>query len=486
MSSDQGSAVQTLGRYEGTSKDNIAIRVSDLSKHYEIYNSPRDRLKQYVLPHLYRLFGQLPMRYCREFCALENVSFEVRQGETVGIIGRNGSGKSTLLQIICGTLSPSSGSVQIQGRVAALLELGAGFNTEFTGRENAYLNAALLGLSQAQIDEKFSAISAFADIGEFMNQPVKTYSSGMYVRLAFAVAVTVEPDILIVDEALAVGDMAFQSKCMGHIRRMTESGTTILFVSHDIGAVKALCSRCLYLDRGKIVTYGRAADVAALYIARSHLDINAALDPLSLPNVERGIPFGEASPLTAGAVSEAGQFAVKTDVEVDLGPEATRYGDGRVTVLDIKLLGQAGVPVDQLELDERFQIQISVRINSDLSDLAWGYSMRDLKGQMLIAMMSTSDLSVDPRPVKAEDKIVLSIKGKNPLQAGIYTLAVGIELPVLPNQQHIFLEVVENALVFRSVWPSDISRLFPGLVKVPVEFDVIAAMSAGETKRVRP
>lgn len=219
-----------------SSDDNIAIRVSNLSKCYQIYNAPRDRLKQFVLPRLHRLAGRAPKQYFREFWALRDVSFEIKKGETVGIIGRNGSGKSTLLQMICGTLNPTSGSIQTNGRIAALLELGSGFNPEFTGRENVYMNASVLGLRNEEIDTRFEDIVTFSDIGDFIEQPVKTYSSGMMVRLAFAVIAHVDAEILVVDEALAVGDAFFTQKCMRFLRNFMKTGT-ILFVSHDTGAV---------------------------------------------------------------------------------------------------------------------------------------------------------------------------------------------------------------------------------------------------------
>ena len=196
----------------------IAIKVENLSKCYQIYDQPRDRLKQFLLPRLQRVVGLTPKQYYREFWALKDISFDVKKGETVGIIGRNGSGKSTLLQMICGTLSPTTGSVATHGRIAALLELGSGFNPEFTGRENVYMNASVLGLTNDEIDARFDEIAAFADIGEFIEQPVKTYSSGMYSRLAFSIAINVDPEILIVDEALAVGDARFVAKCMRRIK----------------------------------------------------------------------------------------------------------------------------------------------------------------------------------------------------------------------------------------------------------------------------
>lgn len=213
--------------------EDFAIRVCNLSKSYQIYEKPSDRLKQFVLPRLQRTTGQERKQYYREFRALNDVSFDVRKGETVGIIGRNGSGKSTLLQIICGTLSPTGGTVETWGRIAALLELGSGFNPEFTGRENVYMNASVLGLSNQEIAACFDDIASFADIGEFIEQPIKTYSSGMAVRLAFAVAINVEPDILIVDEALSVGDELFQRKCFSRIEAIRARGRPSFCVSRS-------------------------------------------------------------------------------------------------------------------------------------------------------------------------------------------------------------------------------------------------------------
>ena len=243
----------------------IAIKVQNLSKCYQIYDNPRDRLKQFIAPRLQRLTWQQPNQYFREFWAVKDVSFEIKKGETVGIIGRNGSGKSTLLQMICGTLNPTHGSIETNGRIAALLELGSGFNPEFTGRENIYMNASVLGLSNKEIDERFDEIVAFADIGDFIEQSVKTYSSGMMVRLAFAVSVCVDPDILIVDEALAVGDAAFQFKCLDRLQQLTASGTTILMVSHDMGMLKNFCNYGIYLVCGQERARGEPDELAELY-----------------------------------------------------------------------------------------------------------------------------------------------------------------------------------------------------------------------------
>ena len=236
--------------------NDVAIKVENLSKCYQIYDSPRDRLKQFMLPRLQRAVGKETKKYCREFWALKDVNFEIVKGETVGIIGRNGSGKSTLLQIICGTLSPTSGRIQTEGRIAALLELGSGFNPEFTGRENVYMNASVLGLSQDETDAKFDDIAAFADIGDFIEQPVKTYSSGMMMRLAFSVSTNVDPQILIVDEALSVGDELFQRKCFSRIETIKNNGTTILFVSHSGSTVVELCNRAILIDSGEKLAKG--------------------------------------------------------------------------------------------------------------------------------------------------------------------------------------------------------------------------------------
>lgn len=243
----------------------FSIRVTDLGKCYSIYEKPAHRLQQFILPRLDRLRGRVPKAYHKEFWALRDLSFTVARGEVVGIVGRNGSGKSTLLQMICGTLAPTTGSVEVQGRVAALLELGSGFNPDFTGRENVYMNGVVLGLSEQEIAERYDDIAAFADIGDFIEQPVKTYSSGMMMRLAFAVSVCIDPDILVIDEALAVGDAAFQFKCMERMKRLTASGTTLLFVSHDMGMVKGFCHRVLYLEQGREKMQGPPDAVAEQY-----------------------------------------------------------------------------------------------------------------------------------------------------------------------------------------------------------------------------
>lgn len=285
--------------------ESLAIQIQNISKCYQIYDRPQDRLKHALIPRLERLFGRSASQYGRKFWALKDVSFDVKKGEVLGVVGKNGSGKSTLLQIICGTLTPTDGTVTVLGRVGALLELGAGFNPEFSGRENIYLSGMLLGLSRQEMDDRVDQIIAFADIGEFVDQPVKTFSSGMFARLAFSVQSSLDPEILIVDEALAVGDSQFVHKCMLRFHQMREQGKTILLVTHDATAVKTLCDRAVWIDKGEVSGIGEASLIVDEYLARisgqavvrtqesqRHLSAekdqrNEVEDELQIPNVDQ-------------------------------------------------------------------------------------------------------------------------------------------------------------------------------------------------------
>lgn len=337
----------------------IAIRVDALSKCYHVYANPQDRLKQAV--------WRGRRTYYREFWALHKVSFDVGRGETVGIIGRNGCGKSTLLQMICGTLTPTDGSVYVNGRIAALLELGAGFNPEFSGRENVYMNAALLGLSRAEIEARYKDIVAFSEIDSFMDQPVKTYSSGMFVRLAFAVAVHSDPEILVVDEALAVGDAPFQAKCMSRMRQLMESGVTVLFVSHDIGAVKTLCRRAVLLDHGKMLAFGDTAYVVDQYTRLIHLgEVGSESVPDVLgENHEAGFP--ELNPDEGNT-----QFRELATIQ--------RMGDGRATLLNVVLLRRDGKPCGEFRHGQDICLRMVVRVDKPMPLLTFGYHVRDRNG----------------------------------------------------------------------------------------------------------
>jgi ABC-type polysaccharide/polyol phosphate transport system ATPase subunit len=312
-----------LGSHLQVDMTEIAIKVEQLSKCYEIYDSPPDRLKQLVSSGLSRLLGIKENRFYKEFWALNDISFVVRRGETVGIIGRNGSGKSTLLQMICGTLNPTKGSVETRGRVAALLELGSGFNPEFTGKENVRLNAAVLGLSSQQIDEQLDKILAFADIGDFIDQPVKTYSSGMFVRLAFAVAVHVQPEILVVDEALSVGDIAFQNKCIKKIQELKSLGTSILFVSHDLSTVQIVCDKVLWLKNSRLVLWDEPNTVCQEYYA----------DTIGLPMAE----FRPKQALIAQQDTGLARFTMLTILD-SLNQESTLVEVGAKLTIAFELL----------------------------------------------------------------------------------------------------------------------------------------------------
>lgn len=442
--------------------NDIAISLANISKVYKRYHRPIDRLKEILLPSKPR---------AEEFWALKDITLEISKGETVGIIGRNGSGKSTLLQIIVGTLQPTLGVAQVKGRVSALLELGSGFNPEFTGRQNVFFNGRILGLSQKEVEDRFDQIAAFADIGEFLDQPVKTYSSGMFVRLAFAVAVHVEPEILVVDEALAVGDMYFQAKAMTRIRQLMDAGITTLFVSHDLGSVKALCQRCIYMEHGCAKQDGNVAQVVSVYMSDIHTQMNADLRQNSLELVAETealeeLEHNQFSITDATALSNLVVAAVPS-----IAPSGSlnRYGDGSAEVLDVKLLNANREITDHLECHEIFVIQASVLIKQPLDTFCVGYSMRDLRGQMLVSLVSTKrDVSIPPG--QPGDIFVFEIAGKTPLNAGVYTLTVAIEYPVIQNVQHVFVDVLENVLPFQVYLPKDTLKRFPSLVYAPVDF----------------
>lgn len=326
-----------------------ALRVDNVSKQYRTYARPGDRLKESLTR------GWL--RRHKEFWALQDISFELEQGSIVGIIGPNGCGKSTLLQIIAGTLEPTHGEVWHEGRIAALLELGAGFDPEFTGVENIYMNASLLGLSRRETDRLFPQIERFAEIGDFIYQPVKTYSSGMYVRVAFAIAASVEPELLIIDEALAVGDAVFQHRCLGRLKELNERGTTVLFVSHDAAAVRALCSRAILMKAGRIVVDGKPADVLNRY--------------------QKIIMEREEAYRTESA--NAKQTSV---VNPALAPprHTYRHGDGSAEIIGAELLDSSNRPVEIAETGERLTLRIQARVNTDVDDPVVGFLIKNRHG----------------------------------------------------------------------------------------------------------
>jgi len=423
----------------------IAIRVQNLSKCYRLYDRPRDRIKQIVVPPLKRMLGQPPGQFYREFWALKDVSFEIKKGETVGIIGRNGSGKSTLLQIISGTLSPTVGCVETYGRVAALLELGAGFSPEFTGRENVYMGCALLGLTKAETDAKFDAIAAFADIGDHLDQPVKTYSSGMYVRLAFSVNLVSEPDIMIVDEALAVGDMNFQAKCMTALTRIQQRGTTVLFVSHDIGVLKGLCSQGIYLDRGEMKAIGKAPEVAERYIRAIREGVSAE----QRKHVRVASEFKTDKKDMDVRLPEKGSLALKRSDEFDKRVAEFRYGSGGVRITYVELLNMVDTPIQVVEFNQEVKIQIYVESSSE-QVVSINFNIRDDKKINItggtFALAAQENLATENGGRYLVEYIV-----SLPLREGMYSLYAQIASSVARGNACVFLDVIEDAVVFQMV-----------------------------------
>ena len=330
----------------------LALRVENVSKQYRIYARPGDRLKETLTR------GRLKRH--REFWALKGVSFEVEAGTTTGIIGPNGCGKSTLLQIIAGTLEPTGGSVWREGRVAALLELGAGFDPEFTGVENVYMNAALMGLSRRETERLFPEIERFAEIGDFIRQPVKTYSSGMFVRLAFAVAANVEPDILVIDEALAVGDAVFQHRCLRRIKEIQERGATVLFVSHDAAAVRALCSRAVLMSAGRVLQDGPPSEV---------------LNHYQKIVMEREQAYED----EAGADAPGHEDGKGAEVFAPLR-YTYRHGDGTAEIVSAELLDASRRPVGVVETGSPLTVRVRARFNREADDAVFGFLVNDSRG----------------------------------------------------------------------------------------------------------
>jgi lipopolysaccharide transport system ATP-binding protein len=405
----------------------VAIRVENLGKCYQVYAQPRDRLKQSIMPRLQRLGGAQPKQYFQEFWALRDVSFEIKRGQSVGIIGRNGSGKSTLLQLICGTLNPTTGRAQVNGRVAALLELGAGFNPEFTGRENVYVAAQLHGLTDQQIDTRFDRIAAFADIGDFINQPVKTYSSGMYVRLAFAVIAHVDADILVIDEALAVGDAIFTQKCLRFIRSFQANGT-LVFVSHDTAAVQNLCQSAIWLSRGEVRLNGNSKDVAEEYFQFTLQEIygeETKLSPTSSGANGAVTPTVAPDPARISAHDYASMASVRDNIDMAKGWKTGRAEITSVSLSRLSTSSQGGA----FQGGEHVRLTIRAKTLEPMDFPILGFLVRDRLGQDLFGENTLPFTDRTPVPLDAG----ASFKGEFDFQ-----------LPMLPNGQYAVMASVAN------------------------------------------
>lgn len=402
------------------SSNQISIAVEGLSKCYEIYDHPRDRLKQFFFPRIKSLVGANPHPYFREFWALKDISFSVPRGETVGVIGKNGSGKSTLLQIICGTLSPTVGSIRTHGRIAALLELGSGFNPEFTGRENIYLNAAVLGLSKEEIDACYDDILAFADIGEFVNQPVKTYSSGMGVRLAFAVQSQINPDILIVDEALSVGDVRFQAKCFERLRQLKDNGTSILLVTHSSEQIVSHCSSAILLNEGRQIELGEPRKVVNRY--------NDLLFGKEKKSLEVSMP--PAQDLNPVVKEDEFQLNLIEDVfstHVGFNPHEYRWGDGSVSILDFYLSADGVSYPGVIESGQEILLALSIRFSDELVRPILGITIKTKEGITVYGANSeTLDCEAIYESGSKSSVIVVKAKFKADLAPGDYFISLGV------------------------------------------------------------
>lgn len=376
------------------------IEIKNISKIYNLYNKPSDRLKE-------ALFSRKSRH--TEFAALNDVSFNVNKGEILGIIGKNGSGKSTILKIITSVLTPTSGECIVKGKIAALLELGAGFNMEYTGIENIYLNGQMIGFSKDEMDKKLQDIIDFADIGEHIYQPVKTYSSGMFARLAFSVAISVDPDILIVDEALSVGDVFFQNKCYRRFEEFRERGKTILFVTHDMGSVIRYCNRCVLLNAGKKVAEGKPQEMVDLY---------------------KRIMVGQwnENEESSEEVSSIQSSNVKNDQlwkdQISTNPDIEVYGDGRADIIDFGIFSDTGDIGNNVYKGDYYSVKMKVRINEDNLNPIFAFKLRDIKGTELTGTNTMLE-DIDTAQCKKGDIVTITFRQKQYLQPGQYLVSLG-------------------------------------------------------------
>lgn len=430
------------------------LAVREISKCYRVFDRPQDRLFQALRARAGAMFGMAPKPLFREFWALRRISLSIARGETVGIIGRNGSGKSTLLQVICGTLTPTSGSVGVDGRVAALLELGTGFNQEFTGRENIYMNASILGLSEAQIRERFDDVVAFADIGDFIDQPVKTYSSGMYVRLAFAVIAHVDADILVVDEALSVGDVFFAQKCMRFLRNFQKKGS-VLFVSHDASAVTNLCDRAIWLDGGRIVMDGPAKEVCEAYHASTYGHAPATAAALKeVDLVPESVTAEEAEVFNGDEQSMVRVFS--------FDPDRAGFGDGSAKIAEIRLEGRTGERLSYVEGGELVTLVVEAEANRRIDRPIIGFFLKDRLGQHLFGTNTYRQGGEGQMPVDPGQRVVAKFSFVMPyLPRGQYSVDAAIANG--SYDEHVQADWTYDAMALESVS----STVSTGLVGIP-------------------
>ena len=384
--------------------EEYAIRVNNVTKMYKLFEKNSDRVKDAL-----GLSGK--KKLYKDYYALKDVSFDIKRGETVGIIGVNGAGKSTILKIITGVLNPTAGNVEINGRISALLELGAGFNSDYTGLQNVYLNGTMMGFTKEEVDAKLQSILDFADIGDFINQPVKTYSSGMFVRLAFAVAINIDPEILIVDEALSVGDVFFQNKCFHKFEEFRKAGKTILFVSHDLSSIRKYCDRTILLDHGVKLEEGETSSVVDTF----KRILVGQYDPDEAKPEDKSTPADTIKPETT-----EGEWK-KNYV---LNPDADCYGDLKAEIVDFAVIDNKGKFTSVLAKGDPFQIKVKIRANEDLEDPISSYTIKTLKGTDITGT-NTKFEHHDIGPMKAGEERVITFTQDMNIQGGQYLLSLG-------------------------------------------------------------
>ena len=440
--------------------NDVVIKAEHLSKIYKIYENNIDRLKE--------TFHPFHKRYSKDFFALQDVSFEIRRGENVGLVGKNGAGKSTLLKMITGVLTPSGGILEVNGKIASLLELGAGFNPDMTGIENIYMNGLLMGQSRAEMDKKLDDIVAFADIGDFVKQPVKTYSSGMFARLAFAVNAFLEPDILIIDEALSVGDAFFQSKCMDKMRSMIDSGVTVLFVSHDTFAVKNLCERAFYLQSGKLIMDASAKDVVEVYrnelirmrremIGEKTEKLASLIEEVKMSQLDDDTPDFNI-PIDTESLSRGKEKFLKNAAY-------NRSQDGRAEFLNVQFMNLDGELVDEIIFGQEVILRMVVKFNENIECLGMAYHIRNATGIDLIYTDSRFSKTKAIFDGKRGEIYVIDWKFKVELRQELYDIACVISTPI--DDKLMDANVCDNvpcAVQFQVVSPDAYTMMVGGYV----------------------
>lgn len=434
-----------------TATEEPVLSCQHVGKLYHIYERPQDRLKQALLRPLGR-------RYYRDFWALRGVTFEVRRGEAVGILGRNGAGKSTLLQIIAGTMAPTEGEVRVRGRVAAMLQLGSGFNPDFTGRENVYLAGSILGITRREMDDRFDEVAAFADIGGFLDQPIKTYSSGMQARLAFAVSFSVQPDLLIVDEILAVGDIGFQSKCIARLRKMRDDGLTMLFVSHSPDAVRSTCQRGLFLEAGQARYFGPAEAATNAYLAH----VREATNQEAL----------------AGEQAFLGK-SVRFENQV---PGQLRYGSGHVQIERVEVSDARGEPRRAFNLHDVVTIEATVRAKVDVDHVNLSFLVRDMTGVDVMGTATCDEVEGPLPKLRAGEVLTVSFSFENQLRDGNYGVCLAVNRVTRRDYSDVVLfDQVDGVAAFAVIRSQDrpVHYKFHQPVEVRVGTPMQAATVAG-------